>query len=146
MTVYATFVYFRKMLHLNFWMWHIHASLQTSWVHWCVAYFDLGAQEPHGFQLFQALLPALLMESSTSGVAQLEQMRQEALRYWHEVQWFSDQPVNSCEFRLKQLEITRKRRKRQFLKTCHHRSSHPCREKMRQNIGSPKLPRTVSQE
>lgn len=63
-------------------------------VHWCVACFDLGAQEPHGFQLFQALLPALLMESSTSGVAQLEQMRQEALRYWHEVQWFSDQPVN----------------------------------------------------
>ena len=88
MTVYATFAYFRKMLHLNFWMWHIHASLQTSWVHWCVAYFDLGAQEPHGFQLFQALLPALLMESSTSGVAQLEQMRQEALRYWHEVQFF----------------------------------------------------------
>lgn len=31
MIVYATFAYFRKMLHLNFWMWHVHASLQTSW-------------------------------------------------------------------------------------------------------------------
>ena len=37
----------------------------------------------------------------------------------------------SVKFRLEQLEITRKQ---QFLKTCHDRSSHPCREKMRQNL------------
>lgn len=140
MIVYATFAYFRKMLHLNFWMWHVHASLQTSWsALMCCLFRSWSTRTPWipavPGPLACSVDGVVYQRSSTIGANAARGAA--LLARGAVIFWSTSESVNSdwSSWKLQENE-----KKRQFLKTCHHRSSHPCREKMRQNLDLPSCP------